>query len=470
MEGFTLLVADDDAPQREMLADTLEMDGYTLLQAADGEAALEQVRRHGVDLLLTDLRMPGLNGVELLREVRQLNPLVQVIVMSAFGSIETAVEAMQQGAYNFIPKPVELPGLRLQIQRALEVRQLQDELRELRARTADSAGGEMIARSDEMRELLGLVARVAPSRASVLILGESGTGKEMVARAIHEASNRSNKAFVAVNIAAIPETLIESELFGHEKGAFTGASSSHAGRFERADGGTLFIDEIGDMPLHSQVKLLRVLQEGTVERVGSESPLPVDVRVIAATHRDLDQAIADGDFREDLFYRLNVVRLSLPPLRRRKSDILPLVEHFIERYARLNEKAVTGVSREALDLLMKHAWPGNVRELENAIEGAVVLTRNNLIGLRDLPASIGGERPMKAGSCFPGDDESLPLLERIERFEKHFVLKALEESGGNKTEAARLLRMSDKNIRDRLKRWSFQDATDWLAKTTKESG
>jgi DNA-binding NtrC family response regulator len=258
---------------------------------------------------------------------------------------------------------------------------------------------------------------------------------------------------MAVNIAAIPDTLVESELFGHEKGSFTGAVAAHAGRFERAAGGTLFIDEIGDMPLHSQVKLLRVLQEGTYERVGGNAPLQADVRVIAATHRDLDAEIRAGHFREDLFYRLNVVRITLPPLRERKADLPPLVELFREWAARLNEKDVRGVEPAALDRLMRHNWPGNVRELENAVESAVVLARGSLICERDLPDRVRGMLTPDAGQCFPGDDPALPLGERVERFERHFVLKALEEAGGNKTEAARQLQMSDKNIRDRLKRW-----------------
>jgi DNA-binding NtrC family response regulator len=453
MSEFTIVLADDDQPQRDMLAGSLEMFGYNILQAANGHEALKLIQDESVDLLLSDLRMPEMDGLELLKEVQALNPLVTVIMMTAFGTVETAVEAMQVGAFNFITKPIDLSSLKVLVERALEYKLLREEVQDLRLRTGEAGFGQIIAKSEKMREVLSLVSRVASSRASVLILGESGTGKEVIARALHSASNRQDKPFVAVNIAAIPETLIESELFGHEKGAFTGAAGTHAGRFEKADKGTLFIDEIGDMPLHSQVKLLRVLQEGTFERVGGESPLNTDVRVVAATHRDLDAEIRTGGFREDLFYRLNVVRISIPPLRERKSDIPALVEHFIERYSNLNDKQVKDIDTDATDLLMKYSWPGNVRELENAIESAVVLARSSRIGTRDLPARLLGITRIEKGECFPGDDHAMPLPERVEMFEKHFVLKALEESGGNKAEAARRLKMSDKNIRDRLKRW-----------------
>jgi DNA-binding NtrC family response regulator len=322
MNDFTILLADDDQPQREMLSGSLKNQGYNVFEAGNGIEALEIIKSETVDLLLTDLRMPELDGVELLKEVHQLNPLLEVIVMTAFGTVEVAVEAMQNGAYNFITKPVDLVSLKIQIERALEHKLLKEEVIELKARSGETTSKNLIAKSEEMREVLGVVARVASSKASVLILGESGTGKEMIARAIHDGSPRSDKPFVAVNIAAIPETLIESELFGHEKGSFTGAATRHIGRFERASGGTLFIDEIGDMPLQSQVKLLRVLQEGKIERVGGDTQIPINIRVVAATHRNLDVQIKEGEFREDLFYRLNVVCENVKRTFRLLSNIL----------------------------------------------------------------------------------------------------------------------------------------------------
>lgn len=453
MKGHRILIADDEQAQREMLAGFLRKRGYEVLHAGDGGKALEIVKQESVDLVLSDLRMPEMSGIELLKGVREINPLIEVIVLTAYGTIDSAVDAMQKGAFTFVSKPVDLASLEMHIQRALERKILQEENRELRARTGDTPVRGVIAQSDEMREVLGLVARVAPSRASVLILGQSGTGKELIARAIHEASTRNEKPFVAVNIAAIPESLIESELFGHEKGAFTGAASRHLGRFERASGGTLFIDEIGDMPLPSQVKLLRVLQSQEIERVGGETAIPIDVRVVAATHRNLEEEIREQRFREDLFYRLNVVRIAIPPLRSRKADIPPLVKHFVQRFSRINNREIEDVDARAMDLLMKHTWPGNTRELENAVESAVVLCRGGIITQEDLPPNVRGEVSVDGRGCFPGDDPELPLPQRLENFEKHEVLRAIEEAGGNRSEAARILGMSEKNIRDRLKRW-----------------
>ena len=456
MQDYRILIADDEAPQREMLAGFLGKRGFDVLQAADGDEALNLIRREPVDVVLTDLRMPGKSGLDLLTGAREINPEIAVIVMTAYGSIETAVSAMKVGAFTYITKPVDLDELSLHLERALEHRMLQAENRELKGRLEGIASTDIIAASEEMREVLGLVARAAPSRASVLIYGESGTGKEVIARAIHGASPRKEGPFVAVNIAAIPEQLVESELFGHEKGAFTGATGRHIGRFERATNGTLFIDEVGDMPLAGQVKLLRVLQEGKIERVGGGEEVPVDVRVVAATHRNLEESIHAGEFREDLFYRLNVVRIHIPPLRRRKADIPPLVEHFLKKYAEMNDKPVEGIGREAMDLLMKYPWPGNVRELENAIESAVVLARTSVIGPKDLPPAVReGSEGQLHGGLAAEDDPGLPLPERLERLEKQEVLRALEESGGNRSEAARKLGMSEKNIRDRLKRWGM---------------
>jgi two-component system NtrC family response regulator len=454
MQNSKILIVDDEAPQRSTLAGFLKKRGYTVIESDNGSEAVDIVRDGTIDLILTDLRMPKMDGLELLKQVKEINPLVEVMVSTAYGTIESAVEAMQVGAFNYIQKPVDLANLEIQVERAIERKQLQEEVRELRAITGKIEGSDLIASSEEMREVLGIVSRAAPSKASVMILGESGTGKEMIARAIHNASPRKEKPFVAVNIAAIPETLLESELFGHEKGSFTGATERLIGRFERASGGTLFIDEVGDMPMSAQVKLLRVLQEGKIERVGGKEEIEVDVRIVAATNADFDKNLAEGSFREDLYYRLNVVKIDLPPLRKRKTDIPHLIEYFIKKYAALNDKEVEGFNRDAIDILLKFEWPGNVRELENAVESAVVLSRNNVMGPRDLPPNIR-ESVLRKESAVDSycDDNSMPLPDRVEAFEKSVVLKTLQEVKGNQSEAARRLGLSEKAIRYRLKRW-----------------
>ncbi len=454
MSNYRILIADDEAPQRTMLAGFLRKRGYDVLEAPDGEEALRITRSEAVDLVLSDMRMPGLDGLELLRAVRESNPSLEVIVMTAFGSVESAVEAMRTGAFTFISKPVDLDALLQHMERALERRLLHQEVGELRARLGDSPDSNLLGVSEPMREVFGLIARVAPSRASVLIQGESGTGKELVARAIHRVSPRAKQAFIPVNVAAIPESLLESQLFGHRKGSFTGAISDHRGFFQRADGGTLFIDELGDMPAGAQVKLLRVLQEGCIESIGAEQVTPVDVRVIAATHRNLEKCVREGRFREDLYYRLNVIRIDIPPLRNRRSDIPALVDHFVSRFSTQNAKSVCGVDSRALDLLMRHEWPGNVRELENAIESAIVLCRGDLIAPADLPTHINRN---SLRDTRPEDDESLPLPDRAALFERRVIEQTLASCGDNRSEAARRLGMSEKNIRDRQRKWDMDN-------------
>jgi len=450
----TILIVDDEAPQRGILSGFLKKKGYNVQESDNGADAMEIVKDETIDLVLSDLRMPKMDGMELLKQVKEVNPLIEVMVSTAYGTIESAVEAMQVGAFNYIQKPVDLANLEIQVERALERKQLQEEVRELRAITGKIDGSNLIASSDEMREVLGLVSRAAPSKASVMILGESGTGKEMIARAIHNASPRKEKPFVAVNIAAIPETLLESELFGHEKGSFTGAINRQIGRFERASGGTLFIDEVGDMPMSAQVKLLRVLQEGKIERVGGKEEINVDVRIVTATNMDFDKALSGGKFREDLYYRLNVVKVELPPLRNRKTDIPYLIDYFVKRYAELNGKDVESFSHDAVDVLLKYEWPGNVRELENAVESAVVLARSSVMSQRDLPLNIRDSVSQNSSASVSYcDDDSMPLPDRVDAFEKTVVLKTLEEANGNQSEAARRLGLSEKAIRYRLKRW-----------------
>ncbi len=450
-----LLVIDDEQAQRDTLAGFLRKQDYRVSVAADGREGLELARKQALDLVITDLRMPQLGGLELLSALREEQPHLGVIIVTAFGDMETVVAAMRAGAFTFLAKPLDLDQLLVNIERALERRTLIMENASLREALSVRHGIEgIIAGSGEMEEVLNLVARVGPSRASILLLGESGTGKERLARAIHSSSPRAERPFVPVNMAALPESLVESELFGHEQGAFTGASQQRRGLFEEADGGTLFIDEVGDIPLAVQVKLLRVLQESCINRVGGNEQRQVDVRVVAATHQDLEALIRDGRFREDLYYRLNVIAIQIPPLRRRRADIPPLIEHFIGRFAAMNDKVVKGVDREALDLLMKYPYPGNVRELENAVERAVVLARGISIRAEDLPMSIrAGESPLGQETTPAVSLESGSLHEQVEKLEQALVDEALARSGGNKSEAARLLGLTEKNVRDRLKRW-----------------
>jgi len=437
----TILVVDDEQIQRAILAEVLRDEGYQVVEAADGEAALQRVNGGGIDLILTDVRMPGISGEELLVKVREERPHLPVLLITAHDTVEQAVAAMQAGAFSYIAKPINLDGLLAQVQRALEHRRLAEELEALRSAVGEAPDlPEVVAESSAMRAVLSEAARVAPRRTTVLITGESGTGKEVVARAIHALSDRAEAPFVAVNCAALPETLLESELFGHEAGAFTGAAQRHIGRFEQASSGTLFLDEIGDLPMPVQVKLLRALQERTIERLGSNTSVAVDVRLIAATHRDLAAAIREGGFREDLYYRLNVVALHLPPLRHRRPDIPTLVDHLLERINRDNDTAITGVSREALEAFLRYPWPGNVRELGNVLERAVVLTRGQVIHLDDLPSTIRApsEKP-------PAGDGSLADSERAA------IVAALAAARGNRSVAADRLGIHRNTLRRKIR-------------------
>ena len=371
-----ILVVDDDPSQREQLAGFLLDLGAEVLEAGDGRAALELVISGSPDVVITDLRMPGMDGELLLGEIREINPEIGVFVVTAFGTVEGAVACLKRGASDYLLKPLDLEEVERLVRRSIHERHLQRENRELRRRLGEieSIPG-IVTTGGPMSELLATVSRVSLSTVPVLLFGESGTGKELVARAIHAAGPRTSKPFVAVNGGALSTTLLESELFGHERGAFTGAERSRTGRFEAATGGTLFLDEVGDLPPEMQVKLLRVLQENTIERVGSNRPLPVDVRVISATHRDLPEEVRSGRFREDLYYRLAVVTLEIPPLRRRRADIPLLVEHFIDKHREATGWSGGGLSREAMDLLVRHEFPGNVRELENIVQRCLVLAR-----------------------------------------------------------------------------------------------
>lgn len=384
-----ILVVDDELSMREFISILLEREGYEVLTAADASTALERLSASPIDLVISDVQMPGLNGLELLARIRTSSPDTAVLLVTAYSTAEQAVEAMKLGAYDYLAKPFKVEELKILVRNALEKRDLQRENLLLREQARVSEGfGTLIGTSPRMRELFSLLRKVSDSASTVLILGESGTGKELAARAVHDNSPRKGKPFVAVNCGAIPETLIESELFGHAKGAFTGAVGERAGLFEQAQGGTLFLDEIGELPLAMQTRLLRVLQEREVRRVGGSTTKKVDVRVLAASNRDLAEQIKEGSFREDLYYRINVVRVELPPLRRRKEDLPLLVEQFIVKFNRLHHATVQGVSPEALSLLMAHDWPGNVRELENIIERAFVLCPDGIIEIAHLPDEI----------------------------------------------------------------------------------
>ena len=452
MAGDTILVIDDEASQREAVGGYLRKRGFTVLQADNGRRGLEILQGQVVDLVITDLRMPELDGMGVLEAARQTNPDIGVVLVTAFGSVDGAVDAMQDGAFHYLEKPIDLDELDEIVDRALERSHPVSENELLRERIGGGAQfGGIIARDPAMEEALNVVARAAPSRATVLVRGESGTGKELVARAVHDASPRADKPFVGVNCAALNKGLIESELFGHEKGAFTVAIDRRVGRFEQANGGTLFIDELAEIPAEVQVKLLRVLQERKIERVGSGTEIEVDVRLIGAMHRDLQGLVADGGFREDLFYRLNVVSVQLPPLRSRKRDIPVLVEHFLARYAEENAKTIEGVSKEAMDLLMRYAYPGNVRELQNIIERAVVMARGDVVTKNDL--SLEGQEMQSAAESLPS---GTTLSEQVEDLEKKAIAEALQQANGIQSRAADILGLTERNLRYKLKKYGLK--------------
>ena len=453
-DSETILVIEDEASQREALAGYLRKRGYRVLTAASGLQGMATLGNELVELIITDYRMPDLDGMGVLQQARQVNPDIEVILLTAYGSVTSAVDAMRHGAFHYLEKPVDLDALDAVVDHALERRHLVSENRELRTQLGGPTRLEgIIAADPAMEEALNVAARAARSRASVLIVGESGTGKELVARAVHAASPRREAPFVAVNCAALSESLLESELFGHEKGAFTGAVRQHQGRFEQADNGTLFIDEVSEIPAAAQVKLLRVLQERTFERVGGTTPIRVDVRLIAATNRDLRQMAREHTFREDLYYRLNVVTVSLPPLRHRRQDITVLLQHYLQLYATENDKQVDGFTREATDLLMRYAYPGNVRELRNIVEHAVVMARGNLVSTRDLPAELSAE----PSGTDPGEvTASGSLPDQVEALERQAITAALQQADGVQSRAAELLGLTERNLRYKLHKYGFK--------------
>jgi len=454
MENLRIVVVDDEPAQRELIGGFLTKQGHEVLPAASGAEALAYVKDRQVDLVLSDCRMPGMSGPELLLGIKAVNPEIPLILMTAYGTVETAVQAMKDGAADYLTKPLDLEELLIRLARVAEQSRLRSEVRDLQARLVERHRLEgIIGESGRMQEVLALAKRVAPSNATVLIRGESGTGKELIARAIHFNSPRAGGPLVTLNCAALPEQLLESELFGHEKGAFTGAVAQRKGRFEQADGGSIFLDEIGDLSPSLQVKLLRVLQERQFERVGGNKTISANVRVMAATHRDLEQAMREGTFRDDLYYRLNVVTIQIPPLRERREDIPLLLDHFLRKFAEKNRRDVTGLTAAARDALLKYDYPGNVRELENIVERAILLCRGRVIDLEDLPATVRpGQR--SAGEPLPKD---LPgVLADIER---QAIESALERSGGVQTQAAEALGISERVLRYKMKKYGLEGRT-----------
>ena len=443
-----ILIVDDEPNARNALAELLRDEGYETEMASDGNKALPLLDSFDPDVVLTDLKMPGLDGLGLLERGKELSPHAAFVVMTAFGSIDTAVEAIKKGAENYLTKPVDLHALSALVERAMEKAALRRETVSLREQLHSRFSFDnILGNHPSMQRVLKMVAQVAPSRANVLIHGESGTGKELIAAAIHHNSRRAKGPFVRLNCTALAETLLESELFGHERGAFTGATGRREGRFMQADGGTLFLDEVSEIPMPVQVKLLRFLQERTFERVGGNETLSVDVRVVAATNRDLKEAVEDGRFREDLYYRLNVVQIDVPPLRARKSDIPLLARFFLDKYAGENERELDGFTDEALRALMAYPWPGNVRELENAVERSVVLAQGDKIDVADLPTTSGPSGSTDLGMLIPGIT--------MGELEKMAILQTLEAVAGSTLKAADILGISRRKIQYRLKEWGI---------------
>jgi len=441
----TLLVVDDEPGIVDSLQKIFEREHLRVLTATSGAEALELIRREPVSVMITDLMMAGMSGMDLLKASRSLSPETETVLMTAYGTVENAVEAMKQGAYDFVTKPIKRAHLLRVVGKALEKRSLVEENRALRAQLAAQKKRTPIGQSLPWRRTMDIVMQAAPSLATVLLLGESGTGKELLARAIHDYSARARAPFVPVNCAALPESILEAELFGYEKGAFTGAVQRHDGRFLQADGGTLFLDEIGEIPTHVQVKLLRVLQEGEVERLGGRT-VKVDLRLVAATNQDLKAAVREGRFREDLYYRLNVIAVPIPPLRDRREDVPLLAEHFLQLYAERNGRRLGGFSKAAAEAMARYDWPGNVRELENTVERAVVLSRGTAIDVDDLPPEV------RSGTSALGDGKSLTFAvgTPLDEIERRVIHATLAHTGGDKRVCAQLLGIATRTIYRRL--------------------
>ena len=447
MTAQTILIVDDEESHRLMLRAHLEQEGFSTVEAIDGEEAIAKVAERNVDLILMDIRMPRLDGMEALLRIKRANPAIPVIMMTAYGSIDSAVKALQAGATDYLTKPLDSNELIVKVHKALRYHQLEEEnvlYREQLGIRFDFS--RIIGKSARMRELFDMLATVAPTEATVLLLGESGTGKEIIANAIHQNSPRRERPYIKVNCAALPETLLESELFGHEKGAFTGAIEKKKGRFERADGGTIFLDEIGEMSLTTQTKILRVLQEREFEPVGGTKTIKVDVRIIAATNKNLEDEVKRGKFREDLYYRINVVPITIPPLRERAEDVPLLAAHFLRLYGEKNKRMLKGFADGVMDALMRYDWPGNVRELENIVERTVIMSRGDTITFADLPPAIAGAQ----GTAI----QTSPAIS-LKDVERETIIKALQQTEGNRTKAAVLLGITRKTLQNKIKEYGI---------------
>ncbi len=448
----TILIVEDEAKMRRLLELNLSDEGFHVLTTGDAEAGLKIMGQENVDLVVTDLKLPGMTGLDFLQAVKHANSALPVVVMTAFGSVETAVEAMKAGASDYVLKPFSLAEMRMVIHKELDVRRLREENQSLRRALGEKYGyPNVVSKSAAMQEVLSTVERIAPTNTTVLLGGESGVGKDLIAHVIHQKSRRAAGPFIKINSTAIPENLLESELFGYEKGAFTGATTNKPGKFELADKGTLFLDEIGDVPGATQVKLLRVLQEREFERLGGTRTLKVDVRLVAATNRDLRAALEEGTFREDLYYRLNVVPIDIPPLRQHKDDIPDLVQLFLARFARESGKEIASVSPAAMQILMDFHWPGNVRELENIIERSCALANGPTLQASDIHLDVYRAKPGGASDNF------LPPGQTLEQWEDEMIREALKRANGNKSQAARLLGLSRNALRYRLTKIGISD-------------
>ena len=448
MSDFHILLIDDEPNQITSIQSFLKRRDYKVYSANSGDEGLKILKENSIDLVFSDFRMPDMSGLDVVKAVKQFNPETPVVVVTAFSDTKDAVQVMKEGAFDYLSKPVDLDELEILVKKAKEHTHLVSENKSLREQLCEKYKFDsIISQSSEMEEVMNTAGRVAKSKATVLVRGESGTGKELIAKAIHFSSDRKDKPLITINCAALSEHLLESELFGHEKGSFTGAIAQRIGRFEQADGGTLFIDEVGDMAPQTQVKLLRALQFGEFERVGGSETIKTDVRVITATNRNLDKMIQSGQFREDLYYRINVVTISLPPLRERKTDIPVLISHFIKKYAAENDKDIKDISKEAQDYLMRYHFPGNIRELENIIERAVVLARDDVITTIDLPSVLAASTENEILDPFNFSD---PYTEKVATFEKVMIEKSLEIKSGNQSQAAKHLGISERHLRSRM--------------------